>query len=79
VERRIFLAVLERLRVRVRYASVHSGTDAWRWLQPRVFAHDGNRWHVRAWCEQRADYLRTRLRVPLVDSTGPPRLIEIAE
>jgi hypothetical protein len=51
VERRVFLAVINGLRIRVRYYSVNSGTDGWRWIQPSAFAHDGNRWHVRAWCE----------------------------
>jgi hypothetical protein len=53
VERRVFLAVLNGLRIRVRYCSVNSGSEEWRCLHPRAFAHDGNRWHVRAWCETR--------------------------
>jgi hypothetical protein len=56
VERRIFLAVLNRLRVRVRYASVNSGKEEWRWLRPHAFGHNGARWHVRAWCEKNADF-----------------------
>lgn len=52
VERKVFLAVARRLRLRTRYFSVNSGTTDWRWMQPRAFAHDGNRWHVRAWCEK---------------------------
>lgn len=64
VERRVFLAVLNGWRVRVRYYSIHSGTDDWRWLRPRTFVHDGNRWHVRAWCELRehwADFTLSRM------------------
>lgn len=56
VERRIFQAVLHGQRVRVRYLSVHGSTAEWRWLRPRALAHDGHRWHVRAWCENHGDY-----------------------
>jgi len=56
VERKVFLAVLNGMRVRVRYFSVNSGRDDWRWLRPRSFAHNGDRWHVRAWCELRKDW-----------------------
>ena len=56
VERRIFLAVLNGLRVKVRYASVNSGKDEWRWLRPHALGHNGARWHVRAWCETNSDF-----------------------
>jgi hypothetical protein len=56
VERRIFLAVLNGLRVRVRYASVNSGKEEWRWLRPHALGHNGARWHVRAWCEKNGDF-----------------------
>ncbi len=78
VERRIFLAVLQGVRVRARYRSVNSGSDDWRWLWPRVFAHNGSRWHVRAWCEQRgawADFTLSRIveaEWPVPGGTPPP-------
>lgn len=56
VERRIFLAVWHGFRVHLRYASVHSGKEEWRWLRPHAFGHNGARWHVRAWCEQHEDF-----------------------
>jgi len=56
VERRVFLAVLNGLRIRVRYASVNSGKEEWRWLRPHALGHNGARWHVRAWCEKNADF-----------------------
>lgn len=56
VQRRVFLAVSNQLRLRVRYLSVNSSTDAWRELHPRAFGHDGSRWHVRAWCELRREW-----------------------
>src|SRR5205085_2774753 len=60
----------EGMRLRVRYFSVSSGRDDWRWLRPRCFAHNGDRWHVRAWCEQRehwADFTLSRM----VDADWP--------
>jgi hypothetical protein len=56
VARRIVLAIRRRWRVRVRYWSVSSGTVSWRWMAPHALAHDGYRWHVRAWCENNEDY-----------------------
>jgi len=56
VERRVFLAILNGLRVRVRYASVNSGKEEWRWLRPHALGHNGARWHVRAWCETNEDF-----------------------
>lgn len=53
VQRRVFLALREGWRVRVKYLSVNSASHEWRWLHPGAFAHDGSRWHVRAWCEAR--------------------------
>lgn len=34
----------------VRYQSMSSPEPAWRWIEPHAFAHDGFRWHVRAFC-----------------------------
>jgi len=56
VERRVFLAILNGLRVRVRYASVNSGKEDWRWLLPQALGHNGARWHVRAWCETNGEF-----------------------
>lgn len=76
VERRVFLAVIHRGRVRVRYLSVNSGSADWRWLRPRAFAHDGNRWHIRAWDEGKCDWRDFNLsRIAEADwpeQAGPP-------
>ena len=56
VERRVFLAILNGLRIKVRYASVNSGKEEWRWLRPHALGHNGARWHVRAWCETNEDF-----------------------
>ena len=49
--RRVFMASLQGLSVRMRYLSVHGAKDSWRVVRPHAWGHDGNRWHVRAWCE----------------------------
>jgi hypothetical protein len=68
-------AVLENKPISIYYFSVHSGTEAWRVVQPHAFAHDGYRWHVRAWCvEDRAykDFVLGRIaKVRSVDAHGP--------
>ena len=56
VARRVFLAVLRKGRLRIRYCSMNSGETAWRWIRPHAFAHDGSRWHARAWCEKNSDF-----------------------
>ena len=56
VARRVFLAVVRKQRVRVRYWSVNSGSAMWRWVVPHALAHDGYRWHARAWCETREGF-----------------------
>ncbi|HRE04633.1 MAG TPA: WYL domain-containing protein [Opitutaceae bacterium] len=38
--------------VAIYYYSIHSGTEGWRTIRPHAFAHDGYRWHTRAWCHE---------------------------
>ncbi|CAN5887847.1 WYL domain-containing protein [soil metagenome] len=56
VQRAIFFATLHGFRVQVDYASLTGSKNAKRWIAPHAFAHDGYRWHVRAWCETNASY-----------------------
>jgi len=56
VERLLFMAVYQGLSIRGRYLSVGSGRARWRLLAPQAVAHDGWRWHIRAWCFEREDY-----------------------
>lgn len=42
--------------IEIEYYSVNSGSADWRWICPRAFAHDGYRWHVRAWCMESKCY-----------------------
>ncbi|MCB1077799.1 MAG: WYL domain-containing protein [Verrucomicrobiae bacterium] len=57
VQRAAFLATLRGLRLRIDYGSL-TGRKApgWRWIAPHAFAHDGYRWHLRAWCEENEGY-----------------------
>jgi hypothetical protein len=65
VQRAVFQGVLHGLRVRVNYHSLTGKSEGWRWLAPHAFAHDGYRWHVRAWCEKREafrDFVLSRMK-----------------
>lgn len=58
VERAAFQSVRHGLRWRVRYGSL-SGRKREadeRTILPHAFAHDGYRWHLRAWCEENGDF-----------------------
>lgn len=64
VERRVFLAIEQRCRLKVRYGSVHGASGKWREIAPHALAHDGLRWHLRAWCVENAayrDFVLTRI------------------
>lgn len=56
VERRVFLAMEQGRRLRVRYASLSSSRAEWREIVPHALGHDGYRWHVRAWCMRNGDF-----------------------
>lgn len=64
VERRVFLAIDQGRRLAVRYGSLHGDSGKWREIVPHAFAHDGLRWHVRAWCfdnQSYRDFVLTRM------------------
>lgn len=48
--REVLRAAATRIPINIYYYSVHSNRESWRAVAPRAFAHDGYRWHVRAWC-----------------------------
>lgn len=52
----VFRAVAGKLGIEVNYLSVNSNTEGWRWISPHAFAHDGYRWHVRAYCHRDHSY-----------------------
>jgi hypothetical protein len=52
VMQQVFRAVSAGKSLQIRYASLNSATDRDRWITPHAFAHDGYRWHVRAFCHE---------------------------
>ncbi|WP_233874479.1 WYL domain-containing protein [Paraburkholderia adhaesiva] len=50
-------AVRERQKIEVQYQSMTGDKPTWRWLSPHAFASDGERWHVRAYCHTRGEFL----------------------
>jgi len=57
VERAAFHAVWAKLRLRIDYGSLSGRRESGsRHIVPHAFAHDGYRWHLRAWCEENRDY-----------------------
>jgi predicted DNA-binding transcriptional regulator YafY len=65
VQRAVFRAVLQGLRLRVDYQTMSGKAPAGRWIMPHAFGHDGYRWHVRAWSEggeHWGDFVLSRIR-----------------
>ena len=66
VERAAFYAVWANLRLHLDYGSLSGRREkGWRHIVPRAFAHDGYRWHLRAWCEENGefrDFVLSRIR-----------------
>lgn len=50
-------AIRERRKVRVLYQSMSSNEPAPRSIAPHALAHDGFRWHARAYCDNKLKYL----------------------
>lgn len=66
VQRRVFLAMDQGRRLKVKYWSVNSSRGSLREIAPHALAHDGYRWHVRAWCfenEGYRDFVLSRIEV----------------
>ena len=64
VQRRVFLAIDQGKRLRMKYWSVHSSRGSLREIAPHALGHDGYRWHVRAWCfenEKFRDFVLSRI------------------
>ena len=49
-------AIEHNLRLDIAYASISSPDFEERIISPHSLIDDGNRWHVRAWCEKNRDY-----------------------
>jgi hypothetical protein len=74
VLRAVLHAVRERLAVHVEYQSMspENPDPLWRWITPHAFGFDGLRWHVRAFCHRKNQFLDFVLgRVFATAETGP--------
>ena len=56
VIRKVLGAIREGWRIKIRYQSLSTPEPTWRWISPHALAHDGYRWHIRAWCEKRENF-----------------------
>ncbi|MBF0185961.1 MAG: WYL domain-containing protein [Magnetococcales bacterium] len=60
----ILEAIRKKQTLRIRYQSMQSPEPVLRWVTPRALAHDGYRWHIRAFCHLSSlhkDYLFPRI------------------
>ncbi|MCS4494607.1 MULTISPECIES: helix-turn-helix transcriptional regulator [Pantoea] len=57
IVRKLVQAARDRLRVDVEYVSLSSGELSGRNIIPHTLIYDGIRWHVRAFCEKKGEYL----------------------
>jgi predicted DNA-binding transcriptional regulator YafY len=44
------------LAIKIFYHSMTHPTGRWRWIEPHCVAFDGQRWHVRAWCQLQTEF-----------------------
>lgn len=56
VLQQVFRAVYHKKALSIHYFSVHRGEAIWRTIEPHAFGFDGQRWHVRAFCQERMDF-----------------------
>ena len=58
VLRALLGAIKKRRSIYVHYQSMNPERPGpmWRWLSPHAFAHDGLRWHIRGFCEEKNDF-----------------------
>ena len=75
-------AIREHDGLKVLYQSLSRPEPSWRDISPHAFAHDGFRWHVRAFCHTRLefrDFLVPRmLKIETADRAGPPPKEDVA-
>lgn len=54
---RIIGAIRSGMALEVKYQSFETSKPSNRWIVPHALSFDGQRWHVRAWCERRLKFL----------------------
>lgn len=57
VLRSILEAIRSKLALRIRYQSMSKPAPSERWVVPHALSFDGHRWHMRAWCHRREQFL----------------------
>jgi WYL domain len=78
VTRRVMMALLRGMKVRVQYDSISGSGLAWREIMPVRMVNSGLRYHVRAWCFTRGgwrDFVLSRMReadMPVACVEEPP-------
>ena len=53
---RLLWAIRDDDELMVSYQSMRRPTPTTRWISPHSLAYDGQRWHVRAWCQENEDF-----------------------
>ena len=53
---RLVWAIRDNDELLVSYQSMRRSTSTTRWIGPHALAFDGQRWHVRAWCQENKDF-----------------------
>lgn len=75
IARDLFRAVVGKSGIEINYLSINSSTEGWRWISPHAFAHDGYRWHVRAYCHR--DHTYKDFVLGRIGKTKPPHEHEL--
>lgn len=52
----VLSSIRRRERLEVRYQSLTTDAQRWRWIAPHALVNDGFRWHARAWCYEREEF-----------------------
>lgn len=53
---RIIWAIRDGSALKILYQSMRRAGPTSRWIAPHALAHDGQRWHARAWCEESNEF-----------------------
>jgi len=75
----LLIAIREKQALQIRYQSMASSRSKWRWVTPHALAHDGFRWHIRAYCEKREKWIDFVLGRILQIGEAKERIVNPAE
>lgn len=57
VLRELLVAIRSKKGLHIEYQSMSKSEPSMRWIVPHALSFDGQRWHVRAWCQRRVRFL----------------------